>query len=131
MTVYIWGSSPRGPHAPISHGTLMSFGDNPTDFDVMINDDLFRIRFEFVSEDKGVVRAEYIVEAGVPRDKVNPPTIRIRFFNVAGSYAFAEGPVRLATVGGMGIWIAYEVSAAIGSRTLKKIQYTIWDGSEG
>jgi hypothetical protein len=34
----------------------------------------------------------------------------------------------VATVGSVGLWLVYEVSAVVGSRRANKIHYTLWDG---
>lgn len=128
--VLIWGGGPYqggGPHAVVSHGTLLTFGDNPVDFDVFNKNDLVRIRFQFHT-DTGGVRAEYTTAAGTPGDHGDPPTVLMRFFNLVGGGTFSDGPVRVATVGGIALWVVYEVTTVVGSRPVKKIHYTLWDG---
>lgn len=126
--VYIWGSDRSSPHGVLQHGTLLTFGDNPTDLDVVISDDLARIRFEFPT-DSAAVRLEYVVVEGIQKSKANPPTVILKFFNLSGSGAFTDGPVRIGTVGGIALWLCYEVAPALGSRLMKRIHYTLWDGS--
>jgi hypothetical protein len=126
--VLIWGSDRSSPHAVIQHGTLLTFGDIPTDFDVFINDDLARIRFEFWTDSAGI-RLQYLVAEGTQGSKTNPPTVTLRFFNVTGTGTFTDGPVRIGTVGGIALWLCYEVAPALGSRLMKRIHYTLWDGS--
>jgi hypothetical protein len=132
-TVHIWaddpkGKEPRSPHYLVSHGTLLTFGENPTDIDVVIKEDYVRIRFEFPSDSSGT-RLEYAVDPGIQGDKKTPPTVRLRFHNVTALTVFADGPVRIGTVGGIALWLCYEVAAVPGTRLMKRINYTVWDGS--
>jgi hypothetical protein len=127
--VLIWGSGPfqgGGPHIAIAHGTLLTFGDNPVEFDIFKKGDLVRVRMEFPT-DAGVTRAEYTTAAGTPGNTGDAPTIRMQFFNLVAGGSFTDGPVRVATVGGVALWVVYEVTTVPGSRHVKKIHYTLWD----
>ena len=114
-----WWSLSRWQPRIISHGTLLTFGDNPVDFDVFNKNDLVRIRFQFHT-DTGGVRAEYTTAAGTPGDHGDPPTVLMRFFNLVGGGTFSDGPVRVATVGGIALWVVYEVTTVVGSRPVKR-----------
>lgn len=128
--VLIWGSSPSGPHGVISHGVVLTFADNPTDIDVFVGKHLVRIRFEFPVDVNGF-RGEYTTEPGVPESSKAPATILIRYYNLPEGTPVSDGPLRFATVGSFGLWLAYEVSAVVGNRLVKKITYTLWDGVVG
>lgn len=107
----------------------MSFGDESIDFDVFMQGDLARIRFEFPS-DSGAVRAEYQSLPATEGEGRTPPTVVLRFFNLHNVGSFTDGPVHLGTVGGNALWIVYEVKPATGSRHVKQIAYTLWEGPE-
>jgi hypothetical protein len=128
--VIIWGNSPGGPHVVRTHGTLLTFAENPTDIDLSLQEQLVRVRFEF-STDPGHVRGEYSTDAGTPGDSARPAMILLRFYNLSAGVTFSDGPIRLATVGAVGLWLAYEVTSVIGNRDVKKISYTLWDGTTG
>lgn len=122
-----------GNKMPLSHGTLFTFPDQQTDLDVFINDDLARLTFVF-TDDGGMPRADYSVKPAVPSDKPNdrglPPTVVLRFSNLrAVGQVFADGPLRVGTVGGHSLWIAYEVTRSISNvKNTHKITYTLWEG---
>ena len=128
--VIIWGNSSRGPHAVRTHGTVLTFADNPTDIDVVLDKNLVRIRFEFQIDARGS-RAEYSTDAGIPGDASRPAMILVKFFNLQSGTTASDGPIRFATVGSVGLWLVYEVSAVVGSRNVKKVHYTLWDGTVG
>jgi hypothetical protein len=110
-----------------THGTVLTFAENPTDIDVFLDQDLVRIRFEFLT-DAGGGRVEYLTDPGVPGDSTRPAMIAVRFYNLSHGTTLSDGPIRFATVGSVGLWLVYEVSAVVGSRRANKIHYTLWDG---
>lgn len=128
--VIIWGNSSRGPHAVRTHGTLLTFAENPTDIDVFLDDQLVRLRFAFLN-DSGVTRGEYSTDPGVPGDSTRPAMIALRFYNLPSGTTVSDGPIRFATVGSVGLWLVYEVSAIADRPSVKKIHYTLWDGTTG
>jgi hypothetical protein len=128
--VIIWGSSARGPHAVRTHGVVLTFADNPTDIDVFVGQDLVRVRFEFLSDASGA-RGVYSTDPGIPGDSNRPAMISLRFYNLAHGNTVSDGPIRFATVGSVGLWLVYEVSAVAGNHFVKKIYYTLWDGTVG
>lgn len=128
--VIIWGGSSRGPHSVQAHGTLLTFAGNPTDIDVFLKDHLVRIRFEFAA-DAGPVRVEYSTDPGVPKDSSRPALILLRFYNVSPGVTMSDGPLRFATVGSFGLWLVYEVSPVVSNPNVKRITYTLWDGTTG
>jgi hypothetical protein len=121
-TLLIWA----GAKAVHSSGTVMTFGDQGLDLDVFIKSDLARVRFEFLT-DSGAVRGEYGTTPAGP-DNGTPATAHLRFFNLHFAGVFADGPIRLGTVGGHSLWIVYEVTPVVGSNGVKKITYTFWEG---
>jgi hypothetical protein len=125
--LWIWSGSKQ----VLASGTLLTFGDQAADFDVSLNNDVARVRFEFLT-DGGEVRAQYLTEPasyGAPGAKPPPATVRLQFFNLGYlGGTFADGPIRLGTVGGSSLWILYEVVAIAGRNVGKKIVYTFWEG---
>ena len=102
----------------IATGTLLTFGEQWTDFDLFVNGDRATIRFAF-ARDTGAPRAESaLVDGG---------HITLTFYNLT-SGAFSAGPALLGTIGGNGIYLAYEVASAVGLRDTRKIAYTFWEG---
>ena len=116
----------------LASGTLMTFGDQQTDFDVFVGGDLARITFEFL-EDSGEVRSNYLTEPPQENSPYGwgPPTFRLQFFNLRYSGTFTDGPIRLGTVGGNSLWLVYEVTPAVLRRVGKRIAYTFWEGPAG
>jgi hypothetical protein len=140
MDVYIWGSDRRdasghrSPHSIIRDGAILTFADNPTDFDILINKDLARVRFEPAVDTAGT-RLEYVVTPGTQGSMSNPPTVTVRLFNLATGTVFApgtvfaDGPLRLGTIGGMAVWLCFEVTRVVANPPMYRITYTLWDGS--
>jgi hypothetical protein len=126
--VLIWA----GNRSLLRAGTVLTFGDTPTDFDVRVNGEYARLRFEFPLDD-GAMRAEYSTDLGTrqaPAGGLEIPVVYFKFFNLTGASTFTDGPVRVGTVGNVGLWIAYEVTPAVGSRHVKKIQYSLWQAPD-
>jgi hypothetical protein len=124
MALYIWA----GNRLLMSSGTVLTFGDQGTDFDVHQEGDTIRVRFEFLN-DTGSPRAEYKTSPAVIHSPTSrlPATVFLRFFNMTAGGVYTDGPLKIGTIGGhTALWICYEVTPAVGSRLVKKIQYTLW-----
>jgi hypothetical protein len=106
----------------LSAGTVLTFGKEELRFDLTVNGESGTLIFEFVEEPNVVPRHDFLAE--------NKTTVRFRFHNFRTSMV-ANGPIQIGSLGGMNVWIVYEVSASRANSDIFKIVYSVFIVSPG